>query len=754
MVIKYRAIIIVLCIFITIVMAFFLKDLKVNSDIVSYLPQKDSVVAQYVDIGHKFGIASMACVIIEARNEVFTVESIKHISDLTNSISSLPGVEDATSITNAIQIKQSGNGCTLGRVIDRGCLPKTCQECMKIKEEVLSDCRYKGRLVSADSRYAMIVCTYKNGYDRTIVSETIKELVASKKLPEKIYFGGSPFHFVSIVKYVREDLLFLIPIIILVIAMVLFIGFRTVRSALIPIIVVGMSVVWTLGLMSLLKVSLTPVSGAIPVVLFAVGSAYSIHIYNRYRMVIRTPEDKLRQCSDALCRVGYAVIFSGITTIIGFLSFTYTRSLNIISAFGLYSVIGIVVVLVISLTFVPAFLSYLPVENIKSKSFGKKHFEPLEQFLEKLSDQIIIHPGRIIIIWLIVTAVMVAGIPFIKSRLDIYGYFDQRTDIRVSASIIDKEFGGSLPVVIKVKGDIFNPAVLLKMKKVHDFLKEQPALKNISYIGSYLKDVNEALGYGRHIPADRDSITDLVGRIKNEAFFRHMVDGSMTESVITASSQNLDSKGCIELNNSLNSLLSKLNSREAGFSQTGMPAIYSKMYDLLSGNFLQSFIFSLVLIVLCMWILLRLVRSTLIGLIPLFLSMIITYGFMGYTGIAFDICTILIGGIIAGTGVDYTIHFLMEYKHHIKQGRSVEDAIEFAIRISGKSIVINVLLVMSGFLVLVFSNIVPLHYLGLLIAFATFFSGIGAITILPALISRFKLKMVRERDIRITRIDT
>jgi predicted RND superfamily exporter protein len=63
--------------------------------------------------------------------------------------------------------------------------------------------------------------------------------------------------------------------------------------------------------------------------------------------------------------------------------------------------------------------------------------------------------------------------------------------------------------------------------------------------------------------------------------------------------------------------------------------------------------------------------------------------------------------------------------------------------VSGRAIVINVLSVALGFLVLTFSNLVPLQRFGLLVAVTMIISGAAALTLLPAtltLFSKFKVK--------------
>jgi len=752
-VIKFRALIIAACIIITLVMGHFLKDLKINPDITTYLPESDSVVARYKYIGKNYSSNSMAILIVEAQDEVFTVETINHINDLTNSFKQMQGVDYVTSITNVLDIKKTDEGFEIGRLIDENNLPVSREQCKKIKEYTLSKSLYKGRLVSADSRYTIIVCKLNADVDKNEVSKSIKKLVASKNYPEKFYFEGLPFQLLSIMDYVEKDLLLLTPLIILVLGVILFLSFRSFRGVLIPVIAVGMGVIWSMGLMSIFDVRLSPISDAIPVVLFAVGCAYGIHVYSRFRMVVRTPEDKLKQSADALNRIGIAVLLSGITTVMGFLSFVFGAYLNVILEFGIFSALGVLFILIISLTFTPALLSYFPIEKIHKPSSRFNRFQPLERFLEKLSDVIIYHPKKILIVSLLLVLGMIAGIPFIKNKIDILNYFRPKTDIRITASIMNREFGGSLPIMVRVRGDIQDPAVLKKMKKVQDFLEKQPDIKNVSSVGDFIEEMNDCMGEGKCLPDSRDKVANLLFLIEGDEMMKQMINNDKTEAVIQAYVKNVETKRYKEIYSSINDLLAEQNAPGVTFVQTGMPGIYSNFDDSLMKNLLQSMIFSLVLIFICMVFLLRSVRSAFIGMIPLLFTIIIIFGFMGYAGIALDICTILIASITVGAGIDYAIHFITEYKHHIIQGRSVEDAIAFSIRISGKAIAINVITVMLGFLVLIFANLLPLANFGILIAITMFFSGLGAITILPAVISLFKLKLVKEKDIRITRMN-
>ena len=99
-----------------------------------------------------------------------------------------------------------------------------------------------------------------------------------------------------------------------------------------------------------------------------------------------------------------------------------------------------------------------------------------------------------------------------------------------------------------------------------------------------------------------------------------------------------------------------------------------------------------------------------------------------------NIATVLVASVALGIGIDYSIHIISQYKEGMQTKGKLKLAIEDAINISGKAIIINVISVTTGFLVLLFSEMVPLQYFGLLIGLSMLSSGLGALTLLPAIL--------------------
>jgi predicted RND superfamily exporter protein len=167
---------------------------------------------------------------------------------------------------------------------------------------------------------------------------------------------------------------------------------------------------------------------------------------------------------------------------------------------------------------------------------------------------------------------------------------------------------------------------------------------------------------------------------------------------------------------------------------TGMPYIDVTMDRSLINSQIGSLVIAVVFVIFIVGLLLRSMLSGIYAAVPIVASIIILFGFMGYTGIPLNIGTVLVASVAVGIGIDYSIHVISHFKDAIRKGETVADALHETISISGKAIIINLFSVSAGFLVLLFSEMVPLEYFGLLIALSMFASGLGALTLLPSIL--------------------
>jgi len=170
---------------------------------------------------------------------------------------------------------------------------------------------------------------------------------------------------------------------------------------------------------------------------------------------------------------------------------------------------------------------------------------------------------------------------------------------------------------------------------------------------------------------------------------------------------------------------------------TGEGEMEYVMTNLVVSSQMTSLLISLLLVFIIIAVSFKSPVAGFIGAIPLAFTIILNYMVMGFTGIKLDLITSIIASVAIGVGIDYTIHFMTEYRALREQSDDLEQVTRGTFKSSGIGIITNALAVGLGFLVLCLSKFVVLRYIGVLVAIVMFTSSILAMTILPGLFNLF-----------------
>ncbi|MDQ7052813.1 MAG: MMPL family transporter [candidate division KSB1 bacterium] len=170
------------------------------------------------------------------------------------------------------------------------------------------------------------------------------------------------------------------------------------------------------------------------------------------------------------------------------------------------------------------------------------------------------------------------------------------------------------------------------------------------------------------------------------------------------------------------------------FRQSGMPLIYTRLDDSLMRSQLQSLAIALLLVTLILMVQFRSLLAGLIAVSPIVLTVLMNFALMAYLNVPLDNATMMIASIAIGIGIDYAIHFTSRFKMEFGRQGDGRQALATTLETTGRAILINALSVASGFIILVFAQLIPIRQFGWLTASTMFFSAVGAMTFLPALI--------------------
>ena len=706
-----------------------LSKLSINADILKSLPDDDQHARLLKEIGVNFGGNNIGLLILETDN-IYDTEVLTHIATITDSLATIDGIVSVSSISNIINIKGDENGIEVGKLVDPYAMPTTQEAFDELRERIGSNKLYKDAIVSEDETSALILFYLSEDAIVKDVATSVIEKTDQLKLPENLYYAGSPMLVSYISDLMRKDLMRLLPLAFLVIAVVLFLSFRSWMGVVLPLGTAIIAIIWTLGSIAWLGYSMSMISNNIPIILLAVGSAYSIHVINKIQL--ETDQLKSKRVTKGLTNVATAVVLAGITTAIGFISFIFGAYLDMIVEFGIFTALGTLYSCVLALTFVPAVMALGAKQSKEASSHTKLSIA--DTIASRLVQITIKRPKRVIGVWLVLIAVGIGGIFIIERSVNIQEYFKEGNPARTAEQIMMDKFGGTKPVFMRFKGDILDPELLLKMKEAAVYMEQSPDINSTLSVADLIAELNFAITGERSIPEDPEQIQQLWFLLDGNETLERLVSPDLSQAIIISKFKSPDNQSKLQFAEYMDDFISKQESDAIEIEITGMPFVDVVMDRSLINSQIGSIMIALLFVVIVIGLVLKSFKYGVLSTLPIIAAIALLFGIMGLTGISLNIGTVLVASVALGIGIDYSIHIIAQFNKQFKIHKDVKQAIYESVATSGKAIIINFLAVSLGFLVLVFSEMVPLLYFGVLIAVSMVSSGLGALTLLPAVL--------------------
>lgn len=744
-IIKFRTLILLTILAITLVMGWQMKNLKINSDIISSLPDDDPAAVLYKEIGEKYQGSTIGIIIVNSEN-LYSAQTIADVATITDIVQSTKGVESVTSLANIINIKTDEYGLEVGNLVDIYALPETEEELMNLKNEVESNEMYKGVIVSNDGKSTIVMFTLATDVNQEEVGKEIKEKIAAQNFSHGITYGGLPMMMQELSTIIFNDMVWLIPSVAILLLIILFLSFKSVRGTILPLITVSIAITWTLGLMAILGYEITMIGGIIPVILFAVGSAYSIHVINHIRE--NQEEDYRKRILSSLGYLVLPVFLSSLTTVFGFVSFIFGSYLTMIKDFGIFCAVGTFFSFILALTFIPVLISFFPTPP---RRVSDKESLLTKKFLRPLSSLVLKYPKYVLIFWISLVILGIIGTFKIDRSTNLASFFNKKSETRIAEETLQEQFGGSAPVYVLFKGDVHDPDFLAKMGDFSDFLKTNPHISHVTSIVDLIEQMNEAMGEGRKLPTDRAKIEQLWFLLEGHEVMEQLVSDDLDEAIIQTRFSSINTNDTKKFIDEVEEYITAHQDENVTIQLSGIPSVYVNMDSSLLKSQLSSLSIAIVLVLLLISISLKSLKLGIMGIVPILVTVSAVFGFMGFTGISLDVATVSVASIVLGIGIDYSIHTISSFNYYFKIKNDIDYAIKNTICIIGKSIMINATAVGLGFSVLLFSHLIPMKFMGLLIAISMLLSSIGALTLLPIMIiinHNYKNKLLTKKQLK------
>jgi hypothetical protein len=721
-----------------------------------------------------FGLADPMVMVVINEDGIFNPNTLKLIYDLNSKIEKLPNVDidRITSLATESNIYGNEEGMIVENFFNPY-PPETQKGADRIKEAIDNFPLYQGSLVARNGTATLIVAEL---IDEALAEQTYKnfiDLATDAKLMagEEIHVAGEGSITGYLGAYIDSDAQRLNPMAGIIITLILFVAYRTLRGTILPNVIVVATVASALGLMAAFGIPFFVVTNAIIVILIGIAVADSIHIFSQYyEEYAKRPEADAREIViRAMGEMWRPISLTTLTTVAGFLGLYLASEMPPFRYLGLFSAIGVVVAWVYSLTLLPAALTLLKVKPSKAYKVSQQGVAEVDGFgrlMDRLGKKVIAHSKPIVFLGLSLMVLGVYGATKVQVNDDRIDTFYDQEPIYIADKIINDKMDGTnnLDIVIETSNpeDLFEPINLRKIEALQEYVETLPTVGGSTSVADFIKQMYKSLNGSDDayyiIPDNKELIAQL--------FLLYSASGEPTdfEEEIDYNYQlanirvNIDTGLYSENKKVIDTVQFYIdqNFNEEGVIKATLSGRVNLNYNWV-GNIGESHFLSvgiaLGLVLLMSALVFRSVVAGVFCLIPVMAAILIIYAVMGLFDIWLGIGTSMFASVAIGLGVDFAIHTIDRIKHLFaeRSSESFDATIAELFPSTGRALLFNFLAIGLGFGVLMFSDVVPLFRFGAIVLLAISASFIASMTLLPALIKVIRPSFIKNVSLQQTK---
>lgn len=518
--IRYRWVVLIAALAVTVALGAALPGLYADDDVMQFLPSEDPDIKLFHRVNARFGGLDVAIVGLET-SDMWTFDRLSEIRAMSRKLSEIDGVYDVLSFTDVPDPRPGMAGLEIRPLVSH--VPTEPSELAALKAHVLQNENAQGNLVSEDGEAAMILCFLGGKRPAMHVAEDIKDAVVATWGGQGAYFGGAPFIRLHVAGGTKEDLHRLTPVVALVVLLITFLIFRRPTGVLLSLGLVGVAIIWTMGIISLRGSGLTVVSSSLPTLLLAIGGAYGIQILSAYFSGVSTTVQA--RIVEAMREVGPPVIASALTTVSGFMSFLL-MDVAPLRSFGVEVAMGVGFTALLTICVIPAALSFT------RKVPHRLGAALLARPLGKIGGWSASHRATTIGAVILVAGASLLGIRRLAPDATLKTFFSKGSEPDRANDFLDRHFGGSIFLQIYFEGDMRSPFVLAELRKIVEYVRGRHEVVQVSSIIDPLVMMSEAMGGRPDLPLNKERTQSLYPFLVGTAAIDQIISPEMDAALV------------------------------------------------------------------------------------------------------------------------------------------------------------------------------------------------------------------------------
>jgi predicted RND superfamily exporter protein len=756
-VLRHRWLIIIVSLLVVLLAAKSATSLNFTSNYRTFFSEENPELLAFDALENTFTKNDNVIIILEPDNgNVFTRETLAVVEELTEAAWQIPYSNRVDSITNFQYTEAKGDELIV-RDLVKNAESLDQSELESIRDITINEPLLVNNLVSDDGRITAVNITVQlPGIDEA--TENPEVVKAARQLAAKIekqhphiktYLSGFVLLNNAFTEESKRDVAKLVPISFTLMLVLIGVLIGSFMSTIGTLLVIAFSIVIALGIGAAFGLPITPPTATSPTIILTVAIANCVHILVSFLHAIRQGMERNDALIESLRLNLQPVSLASVTTAIGFSMMVFS-DVPPFRHLGLLVASGVLASLVMSITFLPALMSFMPIRTRRVREDKPIMMIFLGEFVVK---------HRSALLWIMSSVVIVLLMALPRNELnDVFvHYFEEDVQFRADSDFMTENLTGVYTIEYMLdsgeSGGISKPGFLADTAKFANWLREQPEVLHVNTITDILKRLN------KNMHADDQSMYKLPKERDLAAQYLLLYEMSLPYGLDLNNQINVD-KSSIRISAKLITLSTNeildmeqraniwLEANAPHIKQglgTGPTMMFAHIGERNIKSMLLGTTFALILISILLVFAFRSVKIGLLSLIPNLVPAAMGFGlwgiFVGEIGLSLSIVTSMTLGIV----IDDTVHFMSKYLRARREIHlSPPDAVRYAFTSVGRALLITSIVLVAGFLVLATSSFELNSGMGLLAAVVISLALVADFLLLPALLMKIEEKSYAE----------
>ena len=607
-----------------------------------------------------------------------------------------------------------------------------------LKQDLLQNPLFVNSMVSQDGQSLVVSAESRIHEENTAANKLIlkrlkavveKAIYNTPGLKVYAYYAGVPVVNDAISEVMEEDNATFFPLVIAVVIFLLIVIYRSLTLAILCTVIAVSSIVMTMGLIPIFGFDFNIITTILPVFIITIAITDAIHVISDVRSSSNIQDHK--HISASISKLFRPMLITSITTCIGFFSLSLSEIDNIRS-FGVLVGFSVLIAFVLSITLLPILLSKMALPELK---------EDKSNTFSTVRNSIATNSRWLIAVIIICAPLAFWGLPSVYVDQASIQAFDEDRTVRTHNEAFIEAGYGTVPISVwfrtEKQNGILEHSLLSAIESAEALLSKHPDVANHISILDFFDRMHRVLE-GPDTPLDlreKDRLNQYLLFLESgaEKDIEAILDGvthSNTRIIISMKDDSSAIAGAVinELQSHFDS--ASLDGVEILYTSYGAETVNASIEVV--DTQLTSIVVSFILIILILLLATKSILLSIIGLIPLAMTLVIMFSIMGIFDFSIDIGSSVVAGIALGVGIDYSVHLIEAIKRSLHIGNPKETIVHALGQVI-RPITTSAFVISSGFSLLMLSGFQSLAAMGLLITVAMIVAAVISLFVLPRL---------------------